>query len=373
MNYIYYFYKITNLINQKYYYGVHKQDVNKPDRYMGSGYVLKKAIKKYGIKNFSKEIIKYFNCEHDMYKYEREIVSREFINLHSDECYNVVIGGNECPMSNKHHSVDIKNRIKESCKKTHDRLKKQYTETGIYPNSLKWIEKQRGYNNPDFVKRWQPLYEEYKDLFIELELHSNLPDNVIKQCLFKTQNVKIPNLLKYYIYKQYLSPIKQIVYVKDYISDNYNSKMRCSTANIRKTLFDNTKIKYEFIFKHDEFFNKLKKVIELSLDMNISDSMILQNTLNNNDLYIPEYKTIIDYFLRLGIIYNVRQIQIKGKGLQRNRIAKKTVFDVDFKRINKLLIDKEFNTYELNDNGKLIQKGKFELEINGRKYSLRYK
>lgn len=54
-----YFYKITNKINRKYYYGVHSTD-NLNDGYMGSGVRLLAAFKKYGIKNFYKEIVDFF-------------------------------------------------------------------------------------------------------------------------------------------------------------------------------------------------------------------------------------------------------------------------------------------------------------------------
>ena len=56
-NRFHYFYKITNLNNGKYYYGVHST-TDLYDGYSGSGILLKTAYKKYGIENFTKNIIK---------------------------------------------------------------------------------------------------------------------------------------------------------------------------------------------------------------------------------------------------------------------------------------------------------------------------
>jgi group I intron endonuclease len=60
----YYIYKTLNLINKKCYVGFHvtNKEYDK-DTYFGSGCLLKKAIKKYGIENFVKGIIEYVNVE----------------------------------------------------------------------------------------------------------------------------------------------------------------------------------------------------------------------------------------------------------------------------------------------------------------------
>ena len=56
MSFQYYMvYKTTNLVNNKYYIGVHAtNDLN--DGYFGSGKNLKQAIKKYGKEHFKRDI-----------------------------------------------------------------------------------------------------------------------------------------------------------------------------------------------------------------------------------------------------------------------------------------------------------------------------
>ena len=83
-------YKITNKINNKIYIGKHiTNDIN--DSYMGSGKLLKAAINKYGIENFTKEILFQFDNESNMNVKEAEIVNKEFVLLESN--YNLCVGG----------------------------------------------------------------------------------------------------------------------------------------------------------------------------------------------------------------------------------------------------------------------------------------
>ena len=83
-------YKITNNLNSKIYIGKHQtKDLN--DGYMGSGKHLKRAIIKYGIENFKKEILFQFDNESDMNAKEAELVTGEF-SLREDT-YNLCVGG----------------------------------------------------------------------------------------------------------------------------------------------------------------------------------------------------------------------------------------------------------------------------------------
>ena len=90
INIYYYGYKITNKINNHFYYGIHMTH-NLDDGYMGSGIRLNNAYKKYGKENFIKEIIKYFDNENDMILWEHQIVTKELVK--DPNCYNSQIGG----------------------------------------------------------------------------------------------------------------------------------------------------------------------------------------------------------------------------------------------------------------------------------------
>ena len=86
----YYFYITTNNINHKYYYGVHSTN-NIDDGYMGSGYLIKKAFKKYGKENFTKTILQFFDNADLMYKHEAKVVTIDVVN--DPMSYNMRVGG----------------------------------------------------------------------------------------------------------------------------------------------------------------------------------------------------------------------------------------------------------------------------------------
>lgn len=85
---MYIVYKTTNLINNKFYFGVHKQI--KDDTYLGSGRALRKAIIKYGKNNFKRETVKIFLLKEEAFQYEKKIIDE---HLSNPLCYNLMSGG----------------------------------------------------------------------------------------------------------------------------------------------------------------------------------------------------------------------------------------------------------------------------------------
>jgi hypothetical protein len=74
MNFI--VYKTTNLLNGRFYVGVHKtKDPSVFDGYLGSNKLLKSAIKKYGKENFVREtLVECFNDQEEAYSIEAMLV-----------------------------------------------------------------------------------------------------------------------------------------------------------------------------------------------------------------------------------------------------------------------------------------------------------
>ena len=83
-------YKTTNLINGRWYIGVHKLSY-RPETYYGSGDLILAAIEKYGKSNFSRETLHTYNTPEEAYTREAELVTDEVVN--DRVSYNIRLGG----------------------------------------------------------------------------------------------------------------------------------------------------------------------------------------------------------------------------------------------------------------------------------------
>ena len=101
-----YIYKITNLITGHYYIGAHSTR-NIMDDYMGSGVLIRKAIKYYGIEAFSKVMIKNCKTRRAMFIAERKIINRDIVN--DPNSYNLITGGKRKSKNTYRVKAKIKN------------------------------------------------------------------------------------------------------------------------------------------------------------------------------------------------------------------------------------------------------------------------
>ena len=114
-----YIYKTTNLINNKIYVGQKKSNVFLHEEYLGSGSVLKQAIKKYGKANFKVEMLDTAESLEELGEKERYWIiylNAEDVNIG----YNRTKGGLHVPNSGfkgKHHTEENKRKQSERRKK----------------------------------------------------------------------------------------------------------------------------------------------------------------------------------------------------------------------------------------------------------------
>lgn len=138
-------YKTTNLITGKFYIGL---DTKNDPQYLGSGVILKKAIKKYGHDNFKKEILEV--CEtleelRDREKFWIQQLSSQAIG------YNVADGGlGGDTFTNNPNKEEIRSKFRKS----------HTLETRKKISDNNWQKKNFGENHPKFGTKQTPETKE---------------------------------------------------------------------------------------------------------------------------------------------------------------------------------------------------------------------
>ena len=88
---MHYLYRVTNLVNGKYYIGKRKHPDPANDKYMGSGKQITAAIQKYGLHNFKKEILVVVSTDEEAARLEEQLVT--LFEVRDPMCYNMHRGG----------------------------------------------------------------------------------------------------------------------------------------------------------------------------------------------------------------------------------------------------------------------------------------
>lgn len=161
-------YKITNLVNTKFYYGIHSTD-DLEDGYMGSGKLLRAAINKYGIDNFQREVLFMFDSRKEALAKEREIVNHEL--LCNSLCYNLVLGGSG-PHVTSGNSKFVRKSKSIYNKKAREVILSDNIETRLFPdrkivftiNDRSLMEYQAQIN----MTKMEPIRRKFNNILIDL-------------------------------------------------------------------------------------------------------------------------------------------------------------------------------------------------------------
>jgi hypothetical protein len=117
-------YKTTNLINEKYYIGMHSTH-NIDDGYMGSGLIIKKSLEKYGNENHKVDILEFLPNRKKLKEREKEMITEDI--LKDKMCMNLQLGGgggfcNE-EHSKKFHQAGGRKVMQMLSKRHHEKMK----------------------------------------------------------------------------------------------------------------------------------------------------------------------------------------------------------------------------------------------------------
>ena len=195
-----YVYKTTNLINNKFYYGIHSTN-DLEDGYIGSGTLLKKAIKKYGKNNFVKEILIFYNTREEALFAERLIITEH--DLNNEMCYNMKNGGEGGAAKGRMVTEETRNKISnaQKGKRKHSGFseKRRIAQTGkrhSYATRKKMSDSRKGERNIAFGKpshrRNNDIWDQY-DFIKKVWNDNNQPGYYTLNCI----------LMQYYNFPSY--------------------------------------------------------------------------------------------------------------------------------------------------------------------------
>lgn len=299
-------YKTTNLINNRFYIGFHCCS-QLDDDYLGSGTAINRAIKKYGEENFKREILIMCSSFEELVLKEESIVNIEL--LKDPLCYNLTIGGKGgfYYINNGKNKKEIRNRATESLRKTHE-------------------------NNPEIRQRIGKKVSEYAknnpDKIKESNAKAQESRNLIKDLIKENQSIALKKF--YESDAGILKKQKNSEQSKEFFQSEKGIEQR-KQMSIDNLGFNNPE--FQKLCK-DKYENCMFKVISFSYQCNLPDAFIMEQL----DLTRKVYYNMLDYYEYLGVIKNVKKVNIKENFF--NVITTKTNFEI---------VDKSFKDLKKHD------------------------
>lgn len=319
-----YLYKIINLVNGKYYFGIHSTN-NIDDGYMGSGVRLHQAYRKYGIENFKKEILGFYETRKSLLEAEAKIVT--VFEIQDDKCYNIALGG--------------KGQFCFPSKEERSLMNKKAWQTR--KQNENWKDAFIGYNNPEFVGKCKEKYEYNKDKIIAWCTKTNVPDAIIEKMFVK--NVHQNAVISYYIQAGLLPQPKNCSKIK--YEGQYRLKTVFTDCELTKVLFLNGA-------ETSKRINRLPEIVKY-----IKDDICTISAVQNNKKYNFTMSDV-NFFTGIGVLSYDGDVNI-NTGCKNSPLGKRILLSFTPEKKTTHIVDLEMTEYEFNNNGELVQKSWFQL------------
>lgn len=252
-----YIYKTTNKINQKIYIGKH-QSSKYDERYFGSGKILRRAIEKYKIENFTNEIIDTAETDEELNNKEKYYI-KYYKDLYGKNCYNLAKGGDGGDVF-KYQSSENKQKFVDKMTV----INKQRCNTEDFKNKLSKATSERykdinerKLHSEKIRKVWsdENLRQEQSDRLKEYySTHERDCSFNFIPCVFKLNDIEIEfesikDLRNYLIEKYQYNPDRR----------TFNKLMELGKQNIS----------YEPFHKNNKKLQKLKGMLIYRLDKSV--------------------------------------------------------------------------------------------------------
>lgn len=238
-----YIYLTTNLINDRKYIGKHKSEIY-DDKYYGSGKILLQAISKYGIENFTNEILYEADYAEELNKKEKEYISL-YREKYGKQMYNIASGGDGGDTYSSKSEEEKKDFVKKMEKinkdrctseefkmKASERLTKKYS--NIKERKLQSERIKKSWNNEQLKEEQSERLRNYYKTHKKDNSYNNIP------CGIKFNGV---------IYE--FESVKQL---KKFMKEEFNFAPR--NSNVKQMMIDGTNgIPYVSFFKKHSNLN----------------------------------------------------------------------------------------------------------------------